>query len=125
MSARPANAPILQPVFQPGRNCWRVEHARQAAFIVDGEDYFRAFVEAARKAGKALGVGHERRWEPAFEELRKIVDAGTLASDADGARANAVLREAGSLDVHVISRADEGSEATSTRRRRRPSRSCP
>ena len=35
-------------------------------------------VEAARKAGKVLGVGHERRWEPAFEELRKIVDAGTL-----------------------------------------------
>ena len=35
-------------------------------------------VEASRKAGKVLGVGHERRWEPAFEELRKIVDAGTL-----------------------------------------------
>ena len=35
-------------------------------------------VEAARKAGKVLGVGHERRWEPAFEELRKLVDAGTL-----------------------------------------------
>ena len=35
-------------------------------------------VEASREAGKALGVGHERRWEPAFEELRKMVDAGTL-----------------------------------------------
>ena len=35
-------------------------------------------VEASRKAGKVLGVGHERRWEPAFEELRKLVDAGTL-----------------------------------------------
>ena len=35
-------------------------------------------VEAARKAGKVLGVGHERRWEPAFEELRRMVDAGTL-----------------------------------------------
>jgi predicted dehydrogenase len=38
----------------------------------------RRVVEAARKAGKVLGVGHERRWEPAFEELRKMVDAGTL-----------------------------------------------
>ena len=35
-------------------------------------------VEAARKAGKVLGVGHERRFEPAFEELRRMVDAGTL-----------------------------------------------
>ena len=35
-------------------------------------------VEASRKAGKVLGVGHERRWEPAFEELRRMVDAGTL-----------------------------------------------
>jgi predicted dehydrogenase len=35
-------------------------------------------VEASRKAGKVLGVGHERRWEPAFEELRKMLDAGTL-----------------------------------------------
>jgi predicted dehydrogenase len=35
-------------------------------------------VEASRKAGKVLGVGHERRFEPAFEELRKMVDAGTL-----------------------------------------------
>jgi predicted dehydrogenase len=38
----------------------------------------RRVVEASRKAGKVLGVGHERRWEPAFEELRKIVDAGSL-----------------------------------------------
>jgi predicted dehydrogenase len=38
----------------------------------------RRVVEASRKAGKVLGVGHERRWEPAFEELRKMVDAGTL-----------------------------------------------
>jgi predicted dehydrogenase len=35
-------------------------------------------VEASRKAGKVLGVGHERRFEPAFEELRKLIDAGTL-----------------------------------------------
>ena len=35
-------------------------------------------VEAARRANKVLGVGHERRWEPAFEELRRMVDAGLL-----------------------------------------------
>jgi predicted dehydrogenase len=38
----------------------------------------RRVVEACRKAGKVLGVGHERRWEPAFEELQRLVDAGAL-----------------------------------------------
>ncbi len=38
----------------------------------------RRVVEACRKAGKVLGVGHERRWEPAFEELQRLIDAGTL-----------------------------------------------
>jgi phospholipase D1/2 len=50
MSAHPATASL----FQPGRNCWRVEPARRAAFIVDGDNYFRAFVEAARKAKRSI-----------------------------------------------------------------------
>ena len=35
-------------------------------------------VEACRAAGKVLGVGHERRWEPAFEELQRLIDRGAL-----------------------------------------------
>jgi predicted dehydrogenase len=35
-------------------------------------------VDACRRAGKVLGVGHERRYEPAFEELQRLIDAGTL-----------------------------------------------
>ncbi len=35
-------------------------------------------VEACRAAGKVLGVGHERRWEPAFEALQRLVDEGAL-----------------------------------------------
>src|SRR5262245_52113272 len=38
----------------------------------------RRVVEACKKAGKVLGVGHERRWEPAFEELQRLIDAGAL-----------------------------------------------
>ena len=41
-------------LFQPGRNCWRVERARRAAFLIDGNDYFRAFVAAARKASRSI-----------------------------------------------------------------------
>lgn len=35
-------------------------------------------VDACRKAGKVLGIGHERRYEPAFEELQRLVDEGAL-----------------------------------------------
>jgi len=39
-------------VLEPGRNCWRVEKAERAAFLVDGEAYFcavqRAFCSARR-----------------------------------------------------------------------------
>ena len=41
-------------------------------------DGARRVVEACKKAGKVLGVGHERRWEPAFEELQRLIDAGAL-----------------------------------------------
>ena len=41
-------------LLQPGRNCWRVERAQRAAFLVDGDNYFRAFVEAARKAKRSI-----------------------------------------------------------------------
>ncbi|WP_116808348.1 VTT domain-containing protein [Steroidobacter cummioxidans] len=41
-------------LLQPGRNCWRVEQARRAAFVVDGDNYFRAFVEAARHAKRSI-----------------------------------------------------------------------
>lgn len=41
-------------LFQPGRNCWRVEKARRAAFLIDGDNYFTAFVEAARQARRSI-----------------------------------------------------------------------
>ena len=34
-------------LFEVGRNCWRIERADRASFLVDGEAYFRAFREAA------------------------------------------------------------------------------
>jgi phosphatidylserine/phosphatidylglycerophosphate/cardiolipin synthase-like enzyme/uncharacterized membrane protein YdjX (TVP38/TMEM64 family) len=42
--------------FQPGRNCWRVEHADRAAFLVDGEAYFQAFRDAALHARQSIMI---------------------------------------------------------------------
>jgi predicted dehydrogenase len=35
-------------------------------------------LDAAAKHKKVLGIGHERRWEPAFEELGRMIAAGKL-----------------------------------------------
>jgi phospholipase D1/2 len=41
-------------IFEPGRNCWRLAHADQAAFIVDADAYFKAFVAAAEQAQRSI-----------------------------------------------------------------------
>jgi len=38
----------------------------------------RAMIEACGAAGVALGVGHNRRFWPALQELKRIVDSGSL-----------------------------------------------
>ncbi|MFZ0257745.1 MAG: VTT domain-containing protein [Gammaproteobacteria bacterium] len=42
--------------FEPGRNCWRVEHADRAAFLIDGECYFKAFREVVKQAQYAVFI---------------------------------------------------------------------
>ena len=48
--------PVGRSLFEPGRNCWRIEAAKRAAFLVDGEAYFRAFREAAIEAQRSIVI---------------------------------------------------------------------
>jgi phosphatidylserine/phosphatidylglycerophosphate/cardiolipin synthase-like enzyme/uncharacterized membrane protein YdjX (TVP38/TMEM64 family) len=41
-------------ILKPGNNCWRIEHADKAAFIVDGADFFRAFRETVKHARRSV-----------------------------------------------------------------------
>jgi phosphatidylserine/phosphatidylglycerophosphate/cardiolipin synthase-like enzyme/uncharacterized membrane protein YdjX (TVP38/TMEM64 family) len=94
MSALPANATL----FQPGRNCWRVEHARQASLIVDGEDYFRAFVEAARKAKRSILISG---WD--FHSRTRLICRGPNDCDLElGEFLNDLVRRNRHLHVHVL-----------------------
>lgn len=45
-----------RPLLVPGRNCWRLEHARRVAFLVDGAAYFSAVRAAARKARHSIFI---------------------------------------------------------------------
>lgn len=41
-------------IFEEGRNCRRVVDARRVAFVVDGDDYFKAFTRAAERARESI-----------------------------------------------------------------------
>jgi phosphatidylserine/phosphatidylglycerophosphate/cardiolipin synthase-like enzyme/uncharacterized membrane protein YdjX (TVP38/TMEM64 family) len=41
-------------LFQPGRNCLRAAHAQRATLLIDGENYFRSFVQAALQARHSI-----------------------------------------------------------------------
>ena len=43
-------------LFEPGRNCLRVGHAARISLIVDGEAYFKAFVNAALRATRSIVI---------------------------------------------------------------------
>jgi phosphatidylserine/phosphatidylglycerophosphate/cardiolipin synthase-like enzyme/uncharacterized membrane protein YdjX (TVP38/TMEM64 family) len=43
-------------LFEPGRNCWRVARADRAAFLIDADNYFRAFAHAALKATRSIVI---------------------------------------------------------------------
>lgn len=46
----------VRPILRPGGNCWRVCHARRAAFLIDGEAYFSAFAAACQRARRSIFV---------------------------------------------------------------------
>src|SRR3954468_2069753 len=60
ISAEPAVDPQLPRrhgrILTPGRNCWRIEHADRAAFLVDGVEYFGAVRSALAKARRSIFI---------------------------------------------------------------------
>jgi phosphatidylserine/phosphatidylglycerophosphate/cardiolipin synthase-like enzyme/uncharacterized membrane protein YdjX (TVP38/TMEM64 family) len=42
--------------FRKGHNCWEIAGAERIAFLIDGEDYFRAFAEACEAARKTIFI---------------------------------------------------------------------
>ena len=52
-SAEPASG-AASSVFEPGRNCEALARSSRAAFLVDGEAYFNAFLHAAERAERSI-----------------------------------------------------------------------
>ena len=87
------------PILKPGANCWRMERARRVAFLVDGEDYFRAVREAILQARHSVFI---LGWD-IHSRLALVRDEGDDGRPRElGALLDAVAREHG-VEVHVLS----------------------
>lgn len=53
--ARPT-APQASRILVPGRNCWRTAHAQRVTWLIDGQAYFGAFREAAKRATRSIFI---------------------------------------------------------------------
>jgi phospholipase D1/2 len=47
---------MTQSLFRPGDNCSEVARADRIAFVVDAENYFRAFMHAAQRATRSITI---------------------------------------------------------------------
>ena len=86
-------------ILSEGQNCWRVARAERAAFIVDGESYFRAVREAICRAQRSIYIVG---WD-VHNELRLIRDDENDGFPATlGELLDAVARERSNLEVYIL-----------------------
>lgn len=85
-------------LFETGRNCWRVERAHRAVFLIDADAYFKAFVEAARRAQRCiLIVG----WD--FHSRARLLCADERGRELElGAFLNDLVRRKRALNIHIL-----------------------
>lgn len=83
----------------PGRNCWRLEHSARAAFTIDAEVYFKAFVAAAELAQRSLLI---TGWD--FHSRTQLLcdDTGKNCQLELGQFLNDLTRRRKDLEIHVL-----------------------
>lgn len=86
-------------LFEVGRNCWRIEAATRAAFLIDGDDYFKAFVAAARRAQRSILIAG---WD--FHSRTRLLCPRTASEPGLylGEFLNELVQRRRDLHVHVL-----------------------
>ena len=86
-------------LFVPGRNCWRIEHAPRASFLVDADAYFKAFVAAAEQAQRSLLI---TGWD-FHSRTRLLCNGEGRGCDLElGEFLNDLTRRKRDLEIHVL-----------------------
>jgi phosphatidylserine/phosphatidylglycerophosphate/cardiolipin synthase-like enzyme/uncharacterized membrane protein YdjX (TVP38/TMEM64 family) len=92
------NTMVSEPsILVPGRNCWDLQHAGRAAFLVDGADYFKALASAMSQAQKAIYIS---AWDIDSRILLVRGNSGEAQSAPLGEFLNA--QAARTRDLHVF-----------------------
>ena len=81
-----------------GRNCWRIEQASRAGFLVDADAYFKAFVEAARHARRSILI---TGWDFHSRTRLLCADGGECELEL-GRFLNDLVRRHRELQVHIL-----------------------
>jgi phosphatidylserine/phosphatidylglycerophosphate/cardiolipin synthase-like enzyme/uncharacterized membrane protein YdjX (TVP38/TMEM64 family) len=86
-------------VFEPERNCWRVAHADQAAFLIDADAYFKAFVAATQQAQRSILIAG---WD--FHSRTRLLcdEEGKDCELELGDYLNRLVKERRDLAVHIL-----------------------
>jgi phospholipase D1/2 len=93
---RGAGAPAS--LFAPGRNCTRVAHADRVSLIVDGDAYFKTFVQAAEKAQRSIFIVG---WD-FHSRTRLHLDSASPFPELVGDFLNFLVKRRRGLNVHVL-----------------------
>jgi phosphatidylserine/phosphatidylglycerophosphate/cardiolipin synthase-like enzyme len=80
------------------RNCWRIEHASRAGFLIDADAYFKAFVEAAGHARRSILIAG---WD--FHSRTRLLCADGRDCELElGRFLNDLVRRRRELQVHIL-----------------------
>ncbi len=89
----------MKTIFQ-SENCWRIEKAHRAAFVIDGENYFRALHEALQKARRSIMIVG---WD-LHSELRLIRNGETAECPEElGKLLDFLAKRNPGLQIYVLS----------------------
>jgi phospholipase D1/2 len=81
------------------RNCWRIEHASRAGFLIDADAYFKAFVEAAGHARRSILIAG---WDFHSRTRLLCADDGRDCELELGRFLNDLVRRRRDLQVHIL-----------------------
>lgn len=91
---------LPSPILQSGQTCWRIEPAERAAFLIDGEAYFRTFRDVALRATQSIYIAG---WDLDTQvELVRGAEAASPVPSKLGAFLASLLRRNRRLHIHVL-----------------------
>jgi phospholipase D1/2 len=86
-------------IFELGRNCWRLAHADRAAFIIDADAYFKAFVAAAEQAQRSILM---TGWD-FHSRTRLLCDEDGKNCELElGDFLNRLVKKRPELEIHIL-----------------------